>query len=70
MKGNYVEKVLNVLFVMSWLAIAGTIIFSLIIKDRVTVYNYGSYLYNLSRIDLFALIIIFMKSVVYDRSKR
>lgn len=70
MKENWFGKVLNVLFVIAWLAIAGTIIFSFVMRDRLTIYNYGTYLYNLGLINLFAFIIIFIKSVIYDKYKK
>lgn len=46
MKGNWFEKILNVLFVMAWLAIAGSIIFSFVADERLAIHHY----YDVTRI--------------------
>ena len=61
-KKNILKKTINVLFVISWLTIIGTIITSFLLKDSLSIYDLGSYISTIAKIQLICLIFIFIKS--------
>jgi hypothetical protein len=62
MNKKTLKILINVLYIISWLTIAGTIIAAYLLKDTINVYNMGTYMYALGIIDLICFIIIFTKS--------
>lgn len=61
-KKNILKITINVLFIISWLTILGTIITTFLLKDFVSAYNLGSYMITIGTIDMICFIIIFVKA--------
>jgi len=74
-KKNILKKTINVLFVISWLTIIGTIIASFLLKDSLSIYDLesicelGFYMTIIGKIQLICLIFIFIKSVTSEYFK-
>ncbi|MPW26391.1 hypothetical protein GC105_11385 [Alkalibaculum sp. M08DMB] len=63
MSKNNLKIIVNILFVVGWLMILGTIIFSILMKDNLDAYNLGRILITITIINLCALIFIFIKPI-------
>lgn len=59
---NIFKITINILFIISWLTIIGTIITTFLIKDSLSTYNLGNYITTIGTIDMICFIIIFIKA--------
>lgn len=59
---NILKITINVLFVISWFTIIGTIIATFLLKDSVSIYDLGSYMTTIGMIDMICLIFIFIRA--------
>ncbi|BCN30375.1 hypothetical protein bsdtb5_16700 [Anaeromicropila herbilytica] len=59
---NIFKKIINILFIISWLTVLGIIIVTFLIKDSLTAYNMGDYMSITGTINLICFIIIFIKA--------